>query len=104
MRWPMTPPGFVAHRRAFRVSLALLFAVAFVSMPVAATASEPRADAAPAVDAAVGRAAHEAPLRELVGFATDAAVADGLWTELGEMYLQRGSRFVTGATVAYGWR
>jgi len=72
----------------------LLLAIALVVLPAAARASGPDAEATQA--SAVEAVASEAPAappasrrpREFVGFATDAAVARGLWAELGETYLQ----------------
>lgn len=112
-----TPPRTAHDRRspaaAPRVHATLLLAAALAVLPAAARASGSGEEAAQlsAVEAPTGEApgAADAPSpdrrpRELVGFATDAAVARGLWVSLGETYLQDGTLFVTSATAAYGWR
>jgi hypothetical protein len=92
--------------RDVRPYLALLLAVIIATSPAAGNASGPIPNAEPASsaeDAApLDAAADTHRPREFAGFITDAAVARGLWAEVGELH-PYDSTFDTLARFAYGW-
>lgn len=94
-------------RRTARPCSALFLAAILALSPTAVNASGPdpvaeppsTADGVAPLDAVAGT---RRP-REFVGFITDAAVARGLWAEVGEIHPYDG-RFDTMLRLAYGWR
>jgi hypothetical protein len=97
-------PTILPSRMRPRICQVMLLTLFLAASPASGNATELEAEPPASVDASSPDAtADPRRPREFAGFITDAAVARGLWAEVGEIH-PYDSTFHTMARLAYGWQ